>query len=102
MSLLINTSSIIYKINEDEIIYVSAEGSYSCIHLKTGREIVVSQNIGAVSLKIKKREFIRISRSILLNLLYLKEIDKKQKIIHLHDGTRLSFTCEVKLLLEKL
>lgn len=56
------------NIRLDELLWVSASGSYSVLHLKGERELVVSSNLSAVGRKLPLSEFARIHRSCIVNL----------------------------------
>ena len=73
-----NTRSGFMMIHPDEIFYIEADANYSEIfYNKTQRE-VVSMNLGAVEALLPE-QFIRISRSIIINSTWLTKLSGVQK-----------------------
>jgi DNA-binding LytR/AlgR family response regulator len=73
-----NTRSGFIMIHPDEIFYIEADANYSEIwYNKTHRE-VVSMNLGAVEALLPE-QFIRISRSIIINSTWLTKLSGVQK-----------------------
>ncbi|MBN2891705.1 MAG: response regulator transcription factor [Bacteroidales bacterium] len=65
-------------IKNDDIIYLEADGNYTNIHTTEGTEIS-SLNLGKFEQKLIGENFLRISKSLLINVLYLNRFDKKNK-----------------------
>jgi DNA-binding LytR/AlgR family response regulator len=66
-------------IDPDEIIYCEADGNYTNIILdKKGEKQTVTMNLGHM-LQILPNTFHRISRSVVINRVFLKEINRKNK-----------------------
>jgi DNA-binding LytR/AlgR family response regulator len=72
-------------INPAEIVYVEAEGNYSIFHMKAKQHMVTRQ-IGELEVQLQPIGFIRISRSFIINPLYLSRIDRKLHICLLEVG----------------
>jgi len=77
-------------IDPHDIIYCLAEGNYTELYLVHGRKIMVTQQIGQIEDQISNKNFVRISRSYLLNIRYMKELNRKKKCIELTDENLLS------------
>ena len=60
----------------DEIIYCSAEKSYTSIKTTTGAVIMASKNIGHIEKLINDNQFFRAHKSYLINLKYLSELNQ--------------------------
>jgi two-component system LytT family response regulator len=69
-------------INPESIVYCQAEGNYTELIINDDERIVVTQQIGQIEKQLKQN-FIRISRSYLLNVYYLKEYNSKKKTVSL-------------------
>lgn len=95
-----NTRSGFILINPDDIFYIEADANYSEIYLSREKSEVVSLNLGAVEAMLP-RQFIRISRSIIINSHYISKISGVNKSCHLKkDNEELSFSIPGKLMAE--
>jgi len=74
-----NTRTGAIFINPEEIIYVQADGNYSNIHLVNDKVELVTAYLSTVEEKLPEIGFFRISRSVVINLKYLKRIDRKKR-----------------------
>lgn len=85
--------------NENRIyIYdLNADGNYTEIHLNNEEVITVTYQIGKIITMLNPDQFFRVSRSAIINLKYLIEINrKKQCCILRHCDMKKSVTCSVK------
>jgi DNA-binding LytR/AlgR family response regulator len=64
-------------IDPDDIIYCEADGNYTTIILKENKSHLVSTNLGKIEDLLKDFKFFRISRSTLINMKYLRKVDRK-------------------------
>lgn len=64
-------------IDPDEILFCRADSNYSVIELDSGKRLTVSVNLGKVEEILPQLCFSRISRSTIINLHYLAEVDRK-------------------------
>lgn len=78
-----NTRSGFIMIHPDEIFYIEADANYSEIYLSLKQREVVSMNLGAVEALLPE-QFIRISRSIVINSTWLTKLSGVQKKCWLH------------------
>lgn len=69
-----------------EIVMVKADGNYSVIYLSNGEKLTASQNIGHFSEVLPFEMFLRSSRSALINLRFLRQVDRKCRKITLKSG----------------
>ena len=67
-------------VNPNDIIYIEAEGNYSTIFLKNNKSHLVSSYLSEVHEKLPINSFFRINRSIVINMNYLEQIDRKKRI----------------------
>lgn len=72
-----NISGIVL-IEPEEIIYVEADGNYSRFFLGDGKTQVVTSLLHKVEEQLPSRDFVRVSRSAIINTTYLKRINTKQ------------------------
>lgn len=72
-----NQSGIVF-IDQDEIVYVEAEGNYSIFHLCNNKTETVTMNLGKVEEQLADHPFFRISRSFLINISFIKKLNTKQ------------------------
>ncbi len=56
------------KVLLDDILWVKADRSYSCIHLKGGKAMTISSNLSSIEERLPPVDFLRIHRSYLINL----------------------------------
>ena len=71
-------------INPNDIIFINAEGNYSELQLKDKKTKVVTMPLIRVLEKLKNKDFLRINRSNAINVTYLKELDRKNRIVLLN------------------
>ena len=74
-------------IHPDEIIFCLANSNYTTLHLDDGRSFTVSMNLGAVEEVLPELCFSRINRSLIINLHYLTEVDRKLMTCKVSHGT---------------
>ncbi|WP_442873577.1 LytR/AlgR family response regulator transcription factor [Draconibacterium sp. IB214405] len=87
--LVINTSSGSEIIWLNTIIYCSAEGSYSRIHLDNKRKVYCSKNLTWLEQKISSPYFVRMHRSYIVNLRFIHKIVKNESRLFLANGEKL-------------
>lgn len=73
-------------VHPDEIFYCQAEANYTDIILTNQNKHTISMNIGNIEKILNKPLFFRISRSAIINLKYLVEINRSKKICLLMAG----------------
>lgn len=78
-------------INLSDILYLKAEGSYTCIYLATEKNLVVSKNLKHFQFLFKDSPFLlRVHRSIIVNTNYIKRFIRREGgILVLEDKTEL-------------
>ena len=75
----LNTREGYILIDPKDIIYCKADGSYTEIHLTTGSTEVSTFHLGKIEGYLATKNFFRISRSAIINLDFLKEVNRKKK-----------------------
>lgn len=81
-----NTQGGFILIDPDEILYCQAEGNYTDIYLQNQKKYTISLNIGSIENTLKQPAFFRISRSNLINVKYLTEINRGKKLCVMTSG----------------
>ena len=74
-------------IDPEGIIYCQSDGNYCHIHLKNGESHLISKKLKYMEEKLEKYPFMRVHNSYIVNLNKVREINKKDSLIILNDGT---------------
>lgn len=67
-------------INPNDIIYIEADGNYAKLFLRNNKYYLISSYLSEVHEKLPVNSFFRINRSIVINMDYLEQIDRKKRI----------------------
>ena len=59
-----------------DVIMLEGEGNYTYFHLKCGKKILLSKTMKEYCELFEQNDFVRITKSYLINLNYLKEVEK--------------------------
>jgi two-component system LytT family response regulator len=91
-------------VKTDQIDYAEAAGNYVVLHV--GKENhVVRETLGALEEKLDPKKFVRVSRSALVNVEQIKELQpmfKGEHVVLLHNGKQIPLTRGVRELQELL
>lgn len=85
------TSTEIIRIPTDTVVYVTADGNYSVIYVADGGRFVITLQLGqierrfALMLDSDDRRFIRIGKSLIVNLDYITFINPAHQKLILSD-----------------
>lgn len=78
-------------INIDDIIHIAADSNYSVFHLSTGETITVSKVLKEYEEILPDHQFVRIHKSSILNLNYLKEYNSRNGVeVILKNGEKIA------------
>ncbi len=91
--IFINTQKEIIVLPLNEIVYLSAEGSYTSFHLHEGKSLISGKNLKTYASVVEQHpDFVRVHRSYIINQGYLEKIEKKKSglIFHFLSGEVLS------------
>ncbi len=69
-------------INPSKILYCKADGNYTVIY-SGGKELLCSLNIGKMREMLPANTFLRIGRSLIINLEFITHLDRKQSVVTL-------------------
>jgi len=75
----LNTRVGYILIEPEDIIYCEADGSYSNIYLRNNSSQISTFNLGKIETLLTEKHFFRISRSVIINLNFLSEVNRKMK-----------------------
>lgn len=89
--LLVNNSLGYTVVEMDNIVRLKADNNYTIIFLADGKEIIVSKTLKDFEGILADKYFIRVHRSDIINLIYLKEFMSNGNLI-MKDGTRLNIS----------
>lgn len=78
--LFVKTSDRYIKVDQNEIRYLKADGSYCRIYTRTN-EHLISVNLNQCALKLQRNRFLRIHRSFLVNRREISAVDKQHVYI---------------------
>lgn len=73
----INDRTGFQMIAPNEIVYCIADSNYSKIFLENEKELTTSLNLGKLENVLNHKSFVRISRSVIININYLVRVDRK-------------------------
>lgn len=79
----LNTRTGYFFVDPDEIFYIEADGNYCQINMISGKSEVSTINLGTLEKLIDGSNFLRISRSFIINLKYLTRVDRRLNICEL-------------------
>ena len=80
-------------ISPADVIYIQADWNYSELFFDHGRSELATMNIGSLEESLPEKDFFRISRSIIINVTYLKKVSrKKRQALLVKDGQEFTFT----------
>jgi two-component system, LytTR family, response regulator len=74
-------------VDPHEIIYCQADWNYTEIFLIDSISHTITENIGSFMEKLPEKNFIHANRSLILNLNFLKQVDKVKRICILKSGS---------------
>lgn len=84
-------------INQEDIMYCRADGSYTCFYLRSGKTHLVSKNIKEFEGVLSAENFIRIHHAHIVNINFVTEYRKgRGGSVILQDGTELGVAARKK------
>lgn len=79
----LNTRTGYFFVDPSEIIYIEAQRNYSLISLASGKSETSTLSLGNLEKLVGSNNFIRISRSYLININHIIRVDRRTGICHL-------------------
>lgn len=90
--LLFKNGNYYYPLMEDEILYISADGAYTNIHLNS-RKISIAKSLKEVERNLDTARFCRIHHSTVVNLEHITRFSKyDDNVVEMSDGKLLSLS----------
>ena len=76
-----------------DVIMLEGEGNYTYFHLKCGKKILLSRTMKEYCELFEQNDFVRITKSYLINLNYLKEVEKLGELtVIMQSGQRIEIS----------
>jgi len=89
----INSSGGFIMLNPEDIMYIKADWNYSEIVLGDDKKEMVTVNLGTLEKQLDIQTFFRLNRSLIINLKYIKKVNRIKRIITLvKEGTEFQLT----------
>lgn len=78
------------KIAVNEVVIMEADGNYTLFYFSNGKKLMVSRTLKAYEELLTRYSFVRIHKSYLINMHYLKEYDMtyQEEVVILKNGLR--------------
>jgi len=94
-----NTRTGFILLHTNDILYCEADRNYTKVFTSLNTFEIVSGNLSEIEKKLNKKDFWRISRSVLANSRYLVEVDRKQKAAYLrYQGQSFQLPVSLKMI----
>lgn len=87
-----NTLNGFYVVEIENIVYIQADGNYSELFMGDGNSRLITSNLAKIEILLDKKIFCRIGRSIIVNVDYLTQVDRRNGLCILNTNNE-----EVKL-----
>ena len=88
-NLLFSTSSELISVPSEAVVYIAADGNYSSIKMRDNNEYVLTLQLGQIEKRISEmaedNRFIRIGKSLIINLEYITFINPSRQRLVLSD-----------------
>lgn len=88
-TLVLKTTDNIYLVKTGDILYCESDKNYTRFFLKDNQKILVSRTLKEFEQILEEYNFLRIHQSFLINLVFLKQYNKKENLVFLSDNTKL-------------
>lgn len=75
--LVLNTQETVHIVDSDDIIRCESDGSYTMVHIKNNKKILLSKKIKDLEDLLSDLSFFRVHRSHIVNLNYVDRFEKK-------------------------
>jgi DNA-binding LytR/AlgR family response regulator len=72
---LLKTTEGHHYLNQENILFLEADGNYTYIHLNDDRKLLSSQNLGRIKDQLSPNQFLRINRKHVINKNYLSFVN---------------------------
>jgi len=96
---VLQTSETIYVVNQDDIIFIQAEGSYTKIVTVSHGVLTITKKLAEFEYLETDAPFFRAHRSYLVNLNHIKRIDKRDFLLVMSNEAQVQLAQDKKALL---
>ena len=96
---VLQTSETIYVVNQDDIIFIQAEGSYTKIVTVSHGVLTITKKLAEFEYLETDASFFRAHRSYLVNLNHIKRIDKRDFLLVMSNESQVQLAQDKKALL---
>lgn len=96
---VLQTSETIYVVNQDDIIFIQAEGSYTKIVTGSHGILTITKKLAEFEYLETDASFFRAHRSYLVNLNHIKRIDKRDFLLVMSNEAQVQLAQDKKALL---
>jgi len=79
----LNTRTGYFFVDPDDIMFIEADGNYSHIKLVSGKTETSTLSLGNLEKLVESGNFLRISRSFIINMKYISRVDRRSNICEL-------------------
>ncbi len=101
--IVLQTAEIIYVVHLSEILYIRAEGSYTCFVTVSHGNLIITKKLIDFEYLENEGPFLRVHRSFIVNLDKIKKVNKRDLILIMDNNDNVNLSNDKKnLLLEKL
>ncbi|RYY38057.1 MAG: LytTR family transcriptional regulator [Sphingobacteriaceae bacterium] len=97
--IMLSQQQVITFVDPDEIVYCQSDNCYTNVHLLNER-IMIVKSLTKFSKELSETQFIRVSQSYLINTKFVRNINKKDKLIELSNRKCIPYTISLKELLQ--
>lgn len=98
--IIVNSQNNLRLILKSEIMLCKSDNCYTTYYLVGGEEHIVCKSLVKVYSELDSSIFIKISQSFLVNVNYIKSVDKKNKVLELQNNRCVPFTINISSLIE--
>lgn len=90
--IIIHSQDLIRVIDQSEILFCKSDNCYTTIFLSDNEEHVICKSLSKTFKELDTAVFIRVNQSYVININFIKSIDKKKKTIELIGSRVIPFT----------
>lgn len=93
----LNQNYTLHRVGHKDIMYAIADGNYSQLIYKDGKKEYFSRTLGTVHFEMLSGKFLRVHRSYVVNLDYIKSLTHLRRcVIKMRDGKEITITSSSK------
>lgn len=97
--ILVTEQDHVHLLSLNEIKFCQSDDCYTIIHVNNGSKYMVTKSLVKFSKELNSQQFIRVNQSYLVNINFIKSINKKKKHITIDNTDPIPFTLTIRELL---